>query len=74
VVLLGSTYEGLQRQLNAVALFRDLRELTVNLGKTKVMILNCLKKTLSGFHFYFRGEEVEITIAYFPSFGDNFKI
>ncbi|KAH9293842.1 hypothetical protein KI387_040956, partial [Taxus chinensis] len=37
VVLLASSAEGLQRQLDALALFCDHRQLTVNLGKTKVM-------------------------------------
>lgn len=35
----------------------------INLGKTNVMIFNYLEKTLSDFHFYFWGEEVEITTA-----------
>jgi hypothetical protein len=49
--------------LDALALFCDLRQLTVNLGKTKVMIFNGLKKT-SDLHFFFRGEEIEITNTY----------
>jgi hypothetical protein len=63
VVLLASSPEGLQRQLDALALFCDLRQLTVNLGKTKVMIFNGLKKSLD-LHFFFRGEEIEITNTY----------
>jgi hypothetical protein len=63
VVLLSSSPEGLQRQLDALSLFCDLRQLMVNLGKTKVMIFNGLKKT-SNFHFLFRGEEIEITSTY----------
>ena len=63
VVLQASFPEGLQRQLDALALFCDLQQLMVNLGKTKVMIFNGLKKT-SNLHFFFRGEEIEITIAY----------
>jgi hypothetical protein len=45
VVLLASSLRGLQRQLDALALFCDLRQLTINLGKTKVMIFNGLKKS-----------------------------
>jgi hypothetical protein len=40
VVLLASSTKGLQRQLDALSLFYDLRRLTVNLGKTKVMIFH----------------------------------
>jgi hypothetical protein len=63
VVLLASSPAGLQRQLDALALFCDLRQLTVNLGKTKVMIFNGSKKSVD-LHFFFRGEEIEITNAY----------
>jgi len=63
VVLLFSSPEGLQRQLDALALICDLRQLTVNLGKTKVMIFNRLNKSVD-IHFFFRGEEIEITSAY----------
>lgn len=63
IVLLASSPEGLQRQLDALALFCDLRKLTVNLGKTKVMTFNRVKKT-SNFHFLFNGEEVEMTSTY----------
>jgi hypothetical protein len=64
VILLVSSLEGLQRQLDALALFCDLRQLTVNLGKTKVMIFNGSKKTLFDHHFFFRGEEIGITNTY----------
>jgi hypothetical protein len=50
VVLIASSPEGLQRQLDALALFCNLQQLTINLGKTKVMIFNGLKKT-SNLHF-----------------------
>jgi hypothetical protein len=50
---LASSPEGFQRQLDALALFCDFQQLTVNLGKTKVMILNWLKKT-SNLHFFLR--------------------
>ena len=63
IVLLSSSPEGLQRQLDALALFCELRKLTVNLSKTKVMIFNGIKKS-SDFHFLFKGEEVEITSTY----------
>lgn len=63
VVLLAPSPKGLQRQLDALALFCDLRQLTINLGKTKVMIFNGLKKT-SDLHLFFRGEEIEITGTY----------
>jgi hypothetical protein len=36
----------------------------VNLGKTKVMIFNGSKKVLLDYHFFFRGEEIEITNTY----------
>jgi hypothetical protein len=63
VVLLASSLEGLQRQLDALALFCDLRQLTINLGKTKVIIFNGSKKSVD-LHFFFRGEEIDITNAY----------
>jgi len=49
--------------LHALALFYDLQQLIVNLGKTKLMIFNRLKKT-SNLHFFFRGEEIKITNTY----------
>jgi hypothetical protein len=49
--------------LDALALFCDLQQFTINLGKTKVMIFNGSKKFMD-LHFFFRGEEIEITIAY----------
>jgi hypothetical protein len=44
----------------------------VNLGKTKVMIFNGLKKVLLNYHFLFRGEEIEITNTY-TYLGCNFR-
>ena len=35
-----------------------------NLGKTKVMVFNGTKKTVLNLHFFFRGEEIEITNTY----------
>jgi hypothetical protein len=34
------------------------------MGKAKVMIFNGTKKTFSKLHFFFTGEEIEITITY----------
>ena len=34
----------------------------VNLGKTRVMVFNCLKT--SRLHFIFQGQEIEITSSY----------
>ena len=34
----------------------------VNLGKTRIMVFNCLKT--SHLHFMFRGQEIEITSSY----------
>ena len=63
IALIASSQEGLQRQLDALATFCDRRHLTVNLGKTKVIIFNGVKKT-SDFHFLFKGEEIEIVSPY----------
>jgi hypothetical protein len=63
VVLLASSPEGLQIQLDALALFCDLRQLTINLGKSKVMIFNGSKKSID-FHFFFKGKEIEIIDTY----------
>jgi hypothetical protein len=52
---MASTRKGLQRQHGGQVLFCDLGELIVNLGKTKVMIFNCWKKSILDFYFYFRG-------------------
>jgi len=49
--------------LDALTLFYDLRQLAVNLGKTKVTIFNGLKKT-SDLHFFLIGEEIEIANTY----------
>ena len=59
VLLFALNLEGLQRQLDALALFSDLRYLMVNLGKTKVMISNGLKKLLSYHYFLFKGVKGE---------------
>ena len=64
VVLLASSPKELQRQLNALALFCNLQQLTANLGKTKVMIFNGLKRLLIDLHFFLGGEEIEITRTY----------
>jgi hypothetical protein len=63
VVLLSSSTKGLQRQLDALALFCNLRQSRVNLSKTKVMIFNRWKK-VANLHFFFREEEIEITSTY----------
>jgi hypothetical protein len=57
VILLASSPKGLQRQLDALALFCNLRQLTIKLGKTNFMIFNELKKTLD-LNFFFRGKEI----------------
>jgi hypothetical protein len=54
VVLLALSPTGLQRQLDALALFCNLWQWTINLGKTKVMIFNGLKKSVD-IHFFFIG-------------------
>ena len=59
VVLLASSPEGLQRILDRLAYFCDMRQLVVNLEKTRVMVFNGLKT--SYLHFHFQGLEVEIT-------------
>ena len=59
MLLFALNLEGLQRQLDALALFSDLRYLMVNLGKTKVMISNGLKKLLSYHYFLFKGVKGE---------------
>ena len=61
IVLLSSSPEGLQRQLDALALFCELRKLTVNLNKTKVMIFNGMRKTLD-FRFLFKGRKLRSPI------------
>jgi hypothetical protein len=55
---LASTLEGLQRQINALASFCDLRQLTINLGKTKVLIFNASKSSFIDLHFYYRGQRL----------------
>lgn len=48
--------------LDGLASFCDQRQLVVNLGKTRIMIFNCLKT--SHLHFFFQGQEIEITSSY----------
>ena len=62
IVLLASSPDRLQRLLDGLALFCDQRQLVVNLGKTRVMVFNCLKT--SHLHFIFQGQEIEITSSY----------
>ena len=62
VVLLASSPEGLQRILDRLASFCDMRQLVVNLEKTRVMVFNGLKT--SHLHFHFQVWEVEITSFY----------
>jgi len=77
VVLLASFPEGLERHLEALALFCDLRQLMVNLGKTKVIIFNGSKKSVD-LRFFFKGKEIEITNTYtysgVPFFGPRFSL
>jgi hypothetical protein len=61
---LSSTLEDLHRHLDALSSFYNLRQLIVNLGKTKVMILNGSKNVFSKLHFYFQAVEVEIATAH----------
>jgi hypothetical protein len=63
VVFLASSLEILQRQLDALALFCNLQQFTINLGKTKVMIFNGSKNFVD-LHLFFIGEEIKITISY----------
>jgi hypothetical protein len=64
VVHLATSPRRLQRQLDALALFCDLRQLTINLSKTKVMISNGSKKVLLDHRFFFRGEIIQIIGTY----------
>jgi hypothetical protein len=64
VVLLASSPKRLQRQLDSLALFCDLRQLTVNLGKTKVMIFN-ESKNIVDLHFFFNGSKNTIDLNFF---------
>ncbi|MCO5589452.1 hypothetical protein L7F22_043419 [Adiantum nelumboides] len=61
VVLISDSPEGLQRQLDALQRFCADRDLTVNLGKTKVMVFNTTQAwvTRAEHQFTFRGEMVE---------------
>lgn len=51
VVLLASSHEGLQRILDRLASFCDMRQLVMNLEKTRVMVFNGLKTSRLHFHF-----------------------
>jgi hypothetical protein len=51
LVSLASTPEGLQRQINPLASFCDLRQLVLNLGKTKLLIFNALKSSLIAYTY-----------------------
>ena len=59
---LASSPESLQRLLDGLASVCDLRQLSVNLSKTRVMVLNCMKT--SHLYFYFQGHAIEITTSY----------
>ncbi|MCO5579089.1 hypothetical protein L7F22_032941 [Adiantum nelumboides] len=61
VVFISDSPEGLQRQSAALQRFCANRDLTVNLGKTKVMVFNTTQEwvTQAKHQFTFRGEVVE---------------
>jgi hypothetical protein len=61
---LGLIFEGDSKIARCFGTFCDLRQLMVNLSKTKVMIFNGSKKVLLDHHFLFRGEEIQITNTY----------
>lgn len=46
VILLASTLEGLQCYLNELAAFCTLRQMTMNISKTKVIVFNTTKESL----------------------------
>lgn len=64
LVLLSSSLKGLQRLLDALANFFDLKQMVVNLTKIKVVIFNTSKESLKDFHFYFFLGKVEVTTTY----------
>ncbi|MCO5606114.1 hypothetical protein L7F22_060301 [Adiantum nelumboides] len=66
VVLISDFPEGLQRQLDALQRFCADRDLTLNLGKTKVMVFNTTQAwvTRAEHQFTFRGEMVEQVRSY----------
>ncbi|MCO5592395.1 hypothetical protein L7F22_046398 [Adiantum nelumboides] len=66
VVLISHSPEGLQRQLDALQRFCADRDLTLNLGKTKVMMFNTTHAwvTRAEHQFTFRGEMVEQVRSY----------
>ena len=51
VILLAFSPESLWRLLDGFSSFCDLRQLSVNLSKTQIMVFNCTKT--SHLHFYF---------------------
>ncbi len=57
IILMSTSPEGLQRQLDALASFCELRQLTVNLSKTKVVIFEARKSDCK--EFVFSGTTVE---------------
>jgi len=61
---MASTPEGLQRQIDALTSFCDLWKLMVNLGKTKVLIFNASKSSLTDLHFHYKEADIEITTTY----------
>jgi hypothetical protein len=58
VVVLPSSLDGLQMQLDDLEKFYDLQQLIVNFGKNKIMVFNATKEAFS-----LEGQEVEIIIA-----------
>jgi hypothetical protein len=58
LVLLASTLEVLQHQIDTLAGFCDLQQLTFNLGKTKVLIFNASKISPTNLHFYYQGQRL----------------
>jgi hypothetical protein len=61
VVLLASSPNGLQRWLNTLSNFCDLRQQTINVSRTRVVIFDTSKHALSNYHYHFQGEAIDIT-------------
>ena len=80
IVLLADSQEGLQRHMDALGDFCAQKGLTVNLGKTKVMIFHTSRRVMRDTVITYRGSQVEVTPSYaylgitFSSIGGRFSM
>ena len=63
LVLLSSTKEGLQRKLNELGTYADNKDLTVSIGKSKIMVFNKAGRK-SKLNFLYKDQKLEVVSSF----------